>query len=139
MENKTNITVEAVINAPVEVVWHYWTEPEHITQWNYASDEWHSPKAENDLTVGGKFVYRMEAKDQSFGFDFSGCYDAVEPNKQINYTMDDGRKAEISFINQDDATKMIETFEAETENPIELQKGGWQAILDNFKKYVEAN
>ena len=139
MENKSNITVEAVINAPVEVVWHYWTEPEHITQWNYASDEWHSPKAENDLTVGGKFVYRMEAKDQSFGFDFSGCYDAVEPNKQINYTMDDGRKAEISFINQDDATKMIETFEAETENPIELQKGGWQAILDNFKKYVEAN
>ena len=139
MENKISITVEALINAPVEIVWHYWTEPEHITQWNFASDEWHSPKAANDLTVGGNFVYRMEAKDGSFGFDFGGSYDAVVINEQINYTMGDGRKAQISFISQDDNTKIIETFEAETENTIELQKGGWQAILDNFKKYVEAN
>ena len=139
MDNTTSITVETIINVPVEVVWQYWTDPEHITQWNYASDEWHSPHAQNNLNVGGKFLYRMEAKDGSFGFDFSGSYTVVVSNEQIKYTLDDGRKVQINFLSQEDATKITEIFEAETENAIEMQKDGWQSILDNFKKYVEAN
>ena len=139
MDNTTSITVETIINVPVEVVWQYWTDPEHITQWNYASDEWHSPHAQNNLNVGGKFLYRMEAKDGRFGFDFSGSYTVVVSNEQIKYTLDDGRKVQINFLSQEDATKITEIFEAETENAIEMQKDGWQSILDNFKKYVEAN
>ena len=139
MDNTTSITVETIINVPVEVVWQYWTDPEHITQWNYASDEWHSPYALNNLNVGGKFLYRMEAKDGRFGFDFSGSYTVVVSNEQIKYTLDDGRKVQINFLSQEDATKITEIFEAETENAIEMQKDGWQSILDNFKKYVEAN
>ena len=139
MDNTTSITVETIINVPVEVVWQFWTDPEHITQWNYASDEWHSPHAQNNLNVGGKFLYRMEAKDGSFGFDFSGSYTVVVSNEQIKYTLDDGRKVQINFLSQEDATKITEIFEAETENAIEMQKNGWQSILDNFKKYVEAN
>jgi uncharacterized protein YndB with AHSA1/START domain len=108
-----------------------------IPLWNYASDDWHSPFAENDLSVGGKFLSRMEAKDGSFGFDFSGVYDDVRINESISYTLDDGRKVSITFISQENETKIIQTFEAENTNPIELQKQGWQAILDNFKKYTE--
>jgi uncharacterized protein YndB with AHSA1/START domain len=116
-----------------------WTEPQHITQWNNASDDWHTTSATNDLRNGGIFSYRMEAKNGSFGFDFGGVYDEVKTNELIAYTMGDGRKAIIIFNSQGNATKMVETFEAETENSIELQRGGWQAILDNFKKYAEAN
>ncbi|MEP6847024.1 MAG: SRPBCC family protein [Panacibacter sp.] len=135
--NKTVITVESTINAPVQKVWEYWTNPEHITHWNYASEDWHTPRAENDLRVGGKFVSRMEAKDGSFGFEFGGVYDAVTTNEYIAYTLSDGRMVEVTFIAQGGITKVAESFEAETENPIEMQRGGWQAILDNFKKYTE--
>lgn len=133
------ITVQTIVKAPVNKVWDFWTAPKHITQWNFAADTWHSPNAKNDLRVGGKFNYRMEAKDGSFGFDFWGIYDEIITNQRISYTMGDGRKAEITFINKSNETEIVETFEAETENPIELQQSGWQAILDNFKKYVEAN
>ena len=139
MTGKTSITVEAIINAPVEKVWKLWTVPQHIMQWNNASDDWHTPKAENDLRVGGKFSSRMEAKDGSFGFDFWGVYDEVKPNQVIAYTIGDGRKVKITFISQDNATKVTVTFEAENQNPIDMQRGGWQSILNNFKKYAEAN
>ena len=138
-QEKTVITIENTVNKPVEKVWEYWTEPTHITKWNAASDDWHTPYAENDLRVGGKFLSRMEAKDGSFGFDFGGVYDDVRKNEYIEYTMGDGRKVKNNFTSQDDKTKLVINFEAETENSIEMQRGGWQAILDNFKKYTEAN
>lgn len=136
-KDKTVITVETNINATIEKVWEYFTKPEHIIKWNNASDEWHTPRAENDLRTGGSFVYRMEAKDGSFGFDFGGVYDEVEPNKCIKYILSDGRKVEIVFTADGNGTKMTENFEAENTNSIELQKGGWQSILENFKKYTE--
>lgn len=137
--DKQKINIEATINASLAKVWQYYTEPKHITQWNNASDDWHTTRAENDLRQGGKFLYRMEAKDGSFGFDFGGVYDEVKANELIGYTMDDGRKAKIVFASADDRTKIEIDFDAETENPIELQRDGWQAILDNFKKYVQTN
>jgi uncharacterized protein YndB with AHSA1/START domain len=132
-----NITVEATINAPIETVWQCWTEPKHITHWNNASDDWHTTEATNDLKIGGKFSSIMAAKDGSFSFDFWGIYDAVETHKLIAYTLGDGRDVTISFSKKDNQTTVTEVFEPEDENSIELQKGGWQAILDNFKKYVE--
>ncbi|MEH6907294.1 SRPBCC family protein [Neobacillus drentensis] len=135
--NNVKVTVKATVNAPVEKIWEYWTEPKHITKWNNASDDWHTPIAENDLTVGGKFLTRMEAKDGSFGFDFGGIYDEVKLNELISYTMGDGRKVTITFKANGNETEVIETFDAETSNPVEMQQAGWQAILDNFKKYVE--
>ena len=138
-KNATNITVEATVNAPVEKVWSYFTQPQHVKNWNNASDDWHTPRAENDLQVGGNFVYRMEAKDGSFGFDFGGTYDAVNENEYLEYTIGDGRKVKISFIPQGTSTEVVENFEAETTNSVELQRTGWQSILDNFKKYTEAN
>ncbi|WP_300664841.1 SRPBCC family protein [Fluviicola sp.] len=134
---KVQVTVQSKVNAPVEKVWEYWNAPEHIVKWNSASPDWHTPRSENDLRAGGKFSARMEAKDGSFGFDFGGVYDEVVANERIAYTMEDGRKTQITFINHGDATEVIETFDAEGENPIEMQQAGWQAILDNFKKYTE--
>ena len=136
---KTNIILETNILAPIEVVWQYFTDPEHVVHWNNASPDWHTPKAENDLQVGGKFTYTMAAKDGSFSFDFWGVYDSIKENELIEYTRGDGRKVSVVFISVGDDTKIVETFEAESQNPVELQKGGWQAILDNFKKYVEEN
>ena len=138
-ENSVLITIETTINAPIEKIWHYWSAPEHITNWCNASEDWHTPRAENDLKVGGKFLTRMEAKDGSFGFDFSGIYDTVKTNKQIAYTMDDGRKVNINFNETGNETRIVQTFEAETENSLEMQRFGWQQILNNFKKYVEVN
>ena len=138
-EEKVQVTIEAVVNAPVEKVWRYWTEPEHIKKWNNASDDWHTPYAENDLREGGKFLSRMEAKDGSFGFDFSGVYNDVKANNFIAYTIDDGRNVNVTFSSNGDATKISSTFEAETENPVEMQREGWQAILNNFKTYAENN
>ncbi len=135
--NNVKVTVKTTVNVPVEKVWEYWTEPKHITQWNNASDDWHTPIAENDLTVGGKFLTRMEAKDGSFGFDFGGIYDEVKLNEVIAYTLGDGRKVNITFKAQGNETEVIETFDAETTNSVEMQQAGWQAILDNFKKYSE--
>lgn len=132
------ITVECTVKAPIEKVWKSWTEPSHIMNWNNASDDWHTPTAENDLKVGGKFNYRMEAKDGSFGFDFWGIYDKVKEHESIEYTMGDGRKAWITFSGWGNEITVTETFEAETENSLDLQKTGWQAILDNFKKYTES-
>jgi len=135
----TALTVKATVNVPVEKVWSFYTSPEHIMQWNNASPDWHTPHAETDLRAGGKFLSRMEAKDGSFGFDFWGIYDEVKTNELIAYTMGDNRKARIVFEGSNNTTVVTVTFEAETENTIELQKGGWQAILDNFKHYTEAN
>jgi predicted 3-demethylubiquinone-9 3-methyltransferase (glyoxalase superfamily)/uncharacterized protein YndB with AHSA1/START domain len=135
---KTIITVEAIVNVPVHKVWKLWTKAEHITRWNNASDDWHTPWAENDIRSGGKFIWRMEAKDGSFGFDFGGVYDQVKPLELISYTIGDGRKVTINFSSQGYGTKITESFEAEGTNPIEMQRGGWQAILDNFKKYAES-
>lgn len=137
--DKLKITVETFVNAPVEKVWKYWTLPEHITQWNNASDDWHTPRAENDLRIGGKFLSRMEARDGSMGFDFEGIYEKVELFKLIEYGLADGRKVKISFLPADRKTKVVESFDAEKINSPELQKAGWQAILNNFKKYTEAN
>src|SRR6476469_9936844 len=137
-ENQT-ITVETTVAAHIGKEWEYWTEPTHIKKWNSASDDWHTPKAENDLRVGGKFSSRMEAKDGSFGFDFGGVYDAVTENKYIEYTIGDGRKVKVSFDTTGDNTHVTENFEAENTHSFEMQKGGWQNILDNFKKYTEAN
>ncbi|QGQ94659.1 polyketide cyclase [Paenibacillus psychroresistens] len=135
--DKVIITVETTVNAPVEKVWEYWTEPQHITNWYYASEEWHAPNAENDLRVGGKFLTRMEAKDGSFGFDFSGVYDEVRLGEFISYSLGDERKVAITFISQENDTKVIQAFDAENTNSTEMQKAGWQAILDTFKKYSE--
>lgn len=135
---KTTITVEATVNAPVEKVWESWNEPKHITQWCQPSDDWHAPYSENDLRVGGKIKTTMAAKDGSMSFDFVGTYTKVEKNKAIDYTIEDGRKVNITFSGNGNETKVVETFETESINPIEMQRGGWQAILDNFKKYTES-
>ena len=134
----TLITVETVVNAPIDTVWKKWTNPDDIVKWNNASDDWHTTRAENDLKVGGKFLSRMEAKDGNTGFDFSGTYDTIKQNEIIEYTADDNRKVQVHFFDGDDKTTIIEVFEAENENPIEMQKSGWQSILNNFKKYTES-
>ncbi len=136
---KTNIVVQTTIHAPVERVWNMFTNPEHIVRWNHASSDWHSPKAENDLKVGGKFKIRMEARDGSDGFDFEGEYDSVILLKQIKYTMSDGRAVQVTFSTDGDNTIVTENFEAEATNAIDIQRNGWKAILENFKKYVEGN
>lgn len=138
-QNQTEITVESTIHAPIEKVWEYWTKPGHITKWNNASDDWHTPIAENDLRTGGSFSSRMEAKDGSMGFDFGGIYDEVRHLDYIAYTMGDGRKVKIKFEWDGSSTKVVETFDAEKTNSTDMQRTGWQAILDNFKKYTENN
>jgi len=139
METTTKtITVQARVNAAVEKVWTLWTNPEDIKNWNNASPDWHTPAAENDVRTGGKFNIRMEAKDGSFGFDFGGVYDEVKHHELISYTMGDGRKVKITFSKKGNETEVVETFEPESQNSIEMQRGGWQAIMDNFKKYAEA-
>ena len=134
---KKVITVQTTVNAPVEKVWKLWTGPEHITKWNNASDDWHTPRASNDVRVGGKFQARMEARDGSMGFDFEGTYKTVKPNEYLEYDIADGRNVQVAFKANGDNTTVVENFEAENENSEELQRGGWQAILDNFKKYAE--
>jgi len=137
--DKTSVTIEATVNASIEKVWRFWTLPEHITKWNSASEDWHTPSAENDLRNGGRFNSRMEARYGSFGFDFGGVYDEVKTYGLIAYTLDDDRKVKVIVSPDGTSTKIVETFEVETENPIDLQKSGWQAIPDNFKKYTEGN
>lgn len=135
---KTTITVKTTVKASLDKVWEYWTSPEHIIHWNNASDDWHTPKAVNDLRPNGKFNYRMEAKDGSFGFDFEGTYATVKNNELIEYSLDDARKVQIRFESADNKTVITETFNPENENSLELQQTGWQAILDNFKIYTES-
>lgn len=135
--SSTKITIQAQIAAPIEKVWKYWTSPEHITQWNFADPSWQCPWAENDLQPGGVYKARMEAKDGSFGFEFEAVYDEVKFPSTIAYTMADGRKTVTTFVEQPNATLVTTVFDAEDQNPIELQQQGWQAILDNFKQYTE--
>lgn len=131
------IKVETNIKATIEKIWGFWTTPNHITKWNTASEDWHTPFAENDLRVGGTFKSTMASKDGKMSFDFEGTYTEVIPYSLIKYKMADGRNVEITFEEVDDTVKIKESFDPESQNPEEMQKGGWQAILDNFKKYVE--
>lgn len=133
------ITVQTIIKAPIEKVWEYWNKPEHITKWAFASDDWEAPAAENDVRVGGKFKTTMTAKDKSESFDFEGIYTALKEHNLIEYDMSDGRHVKVEFEQTPEGVKVTETFDPENENPEELQRSGWQAILDNFKKYVERN
>lgn len=136
-KERTSVTVRTTVNAPVEKVWKYFSEPEHITQWAFAVDDWHAPYAENDLRKDGKFKTTMAAKDGSVSFDFAGVYTDVQPHKRIAYTMGDGRKVEVLFEGSGNTTTVTETFDAEDENPVDMQRDGWQAILENFKKHTE--
>ena len=137
--NTIPITVEVVVAAPVSKVWEYWNKPEHITKWAFATDDWEAPSAENDLRVGGTFKTVMAAKDKSVSFDFEGMYTAVQEHALVEYDMTDQRHVKVEFLPVSEGTKVIETFDPEQENSAELQKSGWQAILSNFKKYVEAS
>ncbi|MDZ4709956.1 MAG: SRPBCC family protein [Saprospiraceae bacterium] len=136
---KKTVTVETIVRVPVEKAWMFWTTPDHIIQWNNASEDWHTPRAENDLRKGGSFLSRMEAKDGSMGFDFGGVYDEIITHQENSYTMGDGRKVNIRFIPEANGTKVIETFEAENTHSVEMQRAGWQAILDNYKNHAESN
>ncbi len=131
------ITVQIVVNESIEKVWDAYTKPEHITNWAFASDDWHAPRAENDVRIGGRFLTRMESKDGSAGFDFTGTYREVESYKKIAYAMNDKREVSVTFEEMGNSTAVTVVFDPENENPLEMQKSGWQAILDNFKKYVE--
>jgi len=138
MSQPTPITIEALINAPIERVWEYWTKPEHIVNWAFASDDWEAPVAENDARTGGRFKTTMAAKDKTTSFDFTGVYTLVKEHEVIEYDMDDGRHAKIIFAQMPEGVRVTETFDPEEINSMELQKNGWQSILDNFKKYVES-
>jgi len=130
------ITIQATVHATIDKVWACYTQPEHITQWNFATEDWQCPWATNDMQIGGRYVARMEAKDGSFGFDLEAIYEAIELGKSFIYDMG-GRKVEVIFNPVPDATQVTVTFDAETENPVDMQRAGWQAILDNFKRYTE--
>lgn len=132
------ITIDALVHAPRGTAWAAYTDPDHITQWNFADDSWHCPSASNDLRVGGKLKSRMEAKDGSFGFDFEGTYDQVTQEQSLTYVLEDGRAVTTTFEDKDEGTLVTTTFDAETENDIEMQRGGWQAILNNYKAHAES-
>lgn len=131
------ITVTTQINKTIDKVWEYFTKPEHIVNWYFAADTWHCPEARNDLSIGGSFCYKMSAKDGSFSFDFEGIYSVIEEKSKIGYELADGRKIIILFEEIENNVVITESFDPENENSLELQQNGWQAILDNFKKYVE--
>lgn len=133
----TKLLIEVHVGTNAEKAWACYTDPQHITQWNFASPDWHCPSASNDLRVGGKYIARMEARDGSFGFDFEGIYSAVEQGHSLAYVLSDGRKVEVRFQPTAEGTRVEVEFDAENENPIELQKGGWQAILNNYAKHTD--
>ena len=133
----SKITIDTLVAAPAATAWEVYNDPDHITQWNQANADWHCPSATNDLRVGGRLVSRMEAKDGSMGFDFEGTYEAVEPNERLVYTLDDGRKVETTFVPEGDGTRVTTVFDAEESNPEDMQRMGWQAILDSYKAHVE--
>lgn len=133
------ITIQTIILADKQKVWGYYTDPKHIVNWNFASDDWCCPRAENDLQVGGKYKARMEAKDKSFGFDFEAIYNEIVEGDKFTYTLEDGREVNVSFATLDDKTRVTIVFDTEKENSEEMQRNGWQSILDNFKFYVENN
>jgi uncharacterized protein YndB with AHSA1/START domain len=132
------ITVETVVDAQPNAVWDAWNNPADIKQWNSAQDDWHTTRSSVDLREGGKFMSRMEAKDGSVGFDFEGTYTRVVPHQAVEYRMSDGREVQVEFSETADGVRVRETFDAETENSPELQRTGWQAILDNFRRHVES-
>lgn len=136
--SSTVITIQAVVHAPQEHVWACWNEPQHIVNWAFASDDWECPSAENDLRVGGRFKNHMAAKDKSFSFDFGGVYTAVDLHQRIEYTLGDDRKVAITFSNGAEGVEIVQSFDAEEANPVEMQQAGWQAILDNFVRYTES-
>ncbi|UJF20865.1 SRPBCC family protein [Shewanella sp. OMA3-2] len=131
------ISIETIINAPLNLVWLSWVNPDEIKNWHFASSDWCCPFAQIDLVVGGKFNYRMEAKDGSMGFDFEGEFTAIAPLTHIRYTLEDNREVDIQFSEYQGQTTIAETFEAEDENSVEQQRQGWLMILENFKQYVE--
>ena len=133
------VTITASINADAKKVWDYYTKPEHITKWNFADPSWQCPSASNDMRVGGKYSARMEAKDGSFGFDFEAIYSEIVTGEKFTYGMPNGREVSVNFKGNGNQTTVVVTFDPEDQNPIEFQKQGWQAILDNFKKYTETN
>ncbi len=133
------ITVTTIVSAPATKAWACWTEPAHVVGWNAASDDWHCPAAKNDLRVGGRFAFTMAARDGSFRFDFEGTYTAVTPNTHLAYVMDDGRKVEVDFAAEGEATRVTEVFDPENVHPAEMQQAGWQAILDNYARWVAAH
>ncbi len=133
------ITVSTSINATLEKVWEFWTNPKHIINWNFAGNDWHCPKAENSLQVGKKFNYRMESKDGLTGFDFEAEYTKITNFETIEYKMEDDRKVIVSFEKEENSILITEKFDPENENSLEMQQQGWQMILDNFKKYVDKN
>ena len=132
------ITIETTINAPIAHVWEKWTNPEHIQNWNFASPDWHCPSAKSDLQVGGEFHYEMASKDGSMSFDFWGTFREIETDKLIEILLGDGRKMKVTFASTEMGTKVTEQFEPENQNPEEMQRAGWQLILDNFKSYAES-
>jgi uncharacterized protein YndB with AHSA1/START domain len=136
---KTKITVETIVNAVPEKAWFHFINPKSIQNWNHASDDWHCPKAENDLAEGGTFSYTMSSTDGSISFDFNGTFLKIIPTEYLKYKIADGRIVEIQFIQVGENTKVVETFEAENLHSEEMQRAGWQAILDNYKKYTDAN
>ncbi len=138
MDQSNLITVKSIINAPIEKVWEYWTKPDHITHWAFASDDWEAPEAENDLRLGGKFKTVMAAKDKSASFDLVGTYTSLTEHEQMAYDLGDGRHVSVTFKELPEGTEITQTFEPEQVNPEEVQRSGWQAILDNFKKYTES-
>lgn len=138
MSEFINITIEINVNAPIDIVWDTWTNPKHVVKWNHASEDWHSPNASNDLKVGGKFDYRMEAKDGSFGFDFSGTYIEIEEKSLLLTKLDDDRLVHTEFSQHNGFVRIVENFEADAENTLELQREGWFAILTNYKNYTES-
>lgn len=137
--NSTKITIHTKVSADIQKTWDYYTDPKHIIRWNFASDDWQCPIASNDMRIGGKYSARMEAKDGSFGFDFEAIYNEITEGKGFVYTMPDDRQVNVYFQSQGNLTEIRIIFDAEKENAVDLQKNGWQAILNNFKNYVESH
>ncbi len=135
----TKIQIQCTVDSQLQKAWDYYTQPEHLTKWNFASDDWHCPYATNEVKEGGKLVARMEAKDGSFGFDFEGLYKEVVIGEKLTYQMADSRVVQVQFKKTGDATVVRIVFDAETENPVDMQRDGWQAILNNFKRYTETH
>ena len=135
----SKVIIQANVSANIKKAWEYYTQPAHITKWNFATDDWMCPDASNDMRIGGKYIARMEAKDGSFGFDFEAVYNEISDGEKFTYIMPDNREVNVIFNQNGDATEVTVKFDAETENPIELQREGWQSILNNFKKYTETN
>ena len=138
MKQPVNITVHTLVHAPLQMVWQYWTDPQHIKNWNSASPDWETTQATSKLKIGGRFSYTMQAKDGSSGFAFSGTYVEVLPQQLLAFQLDDGRQVCITFEAHGDTTSLTETFDAEQYHTAEQQQSGWQSILDHFKAYAEA-